>query len=262
MRAHAPAQAPRTPVEATAVVAHRGSWGPHPANTLAAFEEAVRVGVDMIEFDIRRTEDGRLVVHHDADLDDLPLATLRHRDLLAMRTSPPPLLDEVLELARGRVAVNPELKEPGCTREVIRRLAAFGSAEVLLTSFLDSVIAEAKALAPELRAGLLVGRGLRQQRPGGFVSDLFPLRRLQNSHADVLVLHHRLADAGVLRRASAAGMSCLVWTVNGPGRLDRFLSDPRVAGVITDDAALALRRRQALGHEAQLTPRTASAGRC
>ena len=51
------------------VCAHRGASGTHPENTLAAFAEAVRLGVERVEFDVRRTKDGQLVICHDAKVD-------------------------------------------------------------------------------------------------------------------------------------------------------------------------------------------------
>jgi len=51
------------------VCAHRGSSATHPENTLAAFREAFRLGVDMIELDVAMTLDGALVVLHDATVD-------------------------------------------------------------------------------------------------------------------------------------------------------------------------------------------------
>ena len=50
------------------VVAHRGSSGSAPENTMAAFRLAVDAGADMIEFDVRMTRDFELVVHHDRSL--------------------------------------------------------------------------------------------------------------------------------------------------------------------------------------------------
>jgi glycerophosphoryl diester phosphodiesterase len=47
------------------VCAHRGAMDTHPENTLAAFKEAVRLGAHMIEFDVRMTLDGHLVIMHD-----------------------------------------------------------------------------------------------------------------------------------------------------------------------------------------------------
>tara|TARA_B100000579_G_scaffold432963_1_gene450848 strand:- start:925 stop:1656 length:732 start_codon:yes stop_codon:yes gene_type:complete len=51
------------------VGAHRGVSITHPENTLPAFEEAVRLGCKMIEFDIRATSDGKLIVLHDDRVD-------------------------------------------------------------------------------------------------------------------------------------------------------------------------------------------------
>lgn len=51
--------------EAVAVHGHRGSRGTRPENTLAAFAEALRAGVDVLEFDLSVTKDDELVVSHD-----------------------------------------------------------------------------------------------------------------------------------------------------------------------------------------------------
>jgi glycerophosphoryl diester phosphodiesterase len=47
------------------VVAHRGGAGLRPENTLAAFAHAIELGAEGFEFDVHRTRDGELVVHHD-----------------------------------------------------------------------------------------------------------------------------------------------------------------------------------------------------
>lgn len=195
----------------------------------------------MIEFDVRRTGDGRLVVCHDPTLDGLPLDGVRH-DALRGSAGPPPRLEEVLALASDHIAIDVELKERGYVREVVPLLVRFGLERCLLTSFHDEVVREAKHAAPALSTGLLVGsyRSFAQ---------LFPAPRARRATADVLVVHHRLADAGVLRRA---GLPCLVWTVNDPRRLQRYLADPRVAGVITDVPHVALECRALFSAQTEL----------
>lgn len=47
------------------VVAHRGGALLMPENTFPAFDNAVRLGVDMLEFDMQMTADDRLVISHD-----------------------------------------------------------------------------------------------------------------------------------------------------------------------------------------------------
>ena len=49
------------------VIAHRGASHYYHENTMEAFEAAVDMSAEMIEFDVRRTFDGVLVVHHDSD---------------------------------------------------------------------------------------------------------------------------------------------------------------------------------------------------
>lgn len=53
----------------TQIVAHRGSSGNRPENTLPSFAEAVRVGADVIELDVHLSKDGYLIVMHDEDVD-------------------------------------------------------------------------------------------------------------------------------------------------------------------------------------------------
>jgi glycerophosphoryl diester phosphodiesterase len=50
------------------VMAHRGSSGSFPENTMLAFQEAVKAGVSYIELDVHMTRDGEVVVCHDDDL--------------------------------------------------------------------------------------------------------------------------------------------------------------------------------------------------
>lgn len=47
------------------ICAHRGANETHPENTLVAFEEAIRLGAQMIEFDVQLTKDNQLVIMHD-----------------------------------------------------------------------------------------------------------------------------------------------------------------------------------------------------
>lgn len=51
------------------VCAHRGAMATHPENTLPAFQEAIRLGVHMIEFDVQMSKDGNLVIMHDSTVD-------------------------------------------------------------------------------------------------------------------------------------------------------------------------------------------------
>lgn len=80
-------------------IAHRGGASERPENTLAAFENAVKVGAQMLELDVHLTRDGHVVVLHDEDLARVTgkqekIQDLRLEDLpKLLRNLPPSVFD-------------------------------------------------------------------------------------------------------------------------------------------------------------------------
>ncbi|MEO8327662.1 MAG: glycerophosphodiester phosphodiesterase family protein [Nitrospirota bacterium] len=107
-------------------IGHRGAAGYAPENTLAALELAITLGVDMVEFDVRRSADGALVLLHDDSVDrttngegrieDLSLSVLRELD--AGGGERIPLLEEALACLSGRAGAMIELKMTGIAADV------------------------------------------------------------------------------------------------------------------------------------------------
>lgn len=109
-----------------AVIGHRAGRALAPENTLTAIRNAIRIGVDYVELDIRRTRDGQLVIMHDGEVDrttnghgrvkDLDFATIRSLDAgskfnLKYAGEKVPTFDEILTLCRGKVNVYVDHKE-------------------------------------------------------------------------------------------------------------------------------------------------------
>lgn len=226
------------------VIAHRGASAGVIDNSLEAFTRAIEVGSDMIEFDVRCTADDQLITLHDPEASGHPISSLTCEEITQSLGYRPPLLEEVLELAKGRIGLDVELKEDGYVERVMSTVAMHIDAhEVIVSSFLDSVVAQVKRLHPDVKAGLLVG--LEHPKPylRTRLSEAFPVRRTRACGADFVAMHHRLARLGALRRAHSAGYLGVVWTVNDDNALRHFLADKRVYAVITDapERALALR---------------------
>ena len=107
------------------ICAHRGAMATHPENTLSAFREAISLGAQMIEFDVRLTSDKELVIIHDATVDrttdgtgkvsELTLAELKQLDAGCFK-SPEfkgqriPTLTEALEVMPRNIWLNVHLK--------------------------------------------------------------------------------------------------------------------------------------------------------
>jgi glycerophosphoryl diester phosphodiesterase len=232
---------------ATLVVAHRGASAEAAENSLEAFEKAIDVGSDLIEFDVRRTRDDQLIAFHDATVGGHLVGRLTREEIHLRTGLTPPLLDDVLDLTQGRVGLDVELKEDGYTDRVLDAVRRrFEPDRLVVTSFIDSVVAEAKRSAPGIQAGLLVGRARPQHLLRTRLSELFPARRAHACGADFIAMHFRLADLGALTRADQSGFPAYIWTVNDPDRLGRYLVNPQVRAVITDVPRRALEVRQAL----------------
>jgi glycerophosphoryl diester phosphodiesterase len=77
------------PVKPVFAVGHRGASAYAPENTVAAFDEAIRLGAKAVEFDLRLTADGYPVVLHDDTVNRTtngsgPVAHLSRFDLLRL----------------------------------------------------------------------------------------------------------------------------------------------------------------------------------
>ncbi|MGK6314148.1 glycerophosphodiester phosphodiesterase family protein [Neorhizobium sp. DT-125] len=124
------------PARACAVVAHRGAWHGAPENSLASIERAIAVGADIVELDVRKSADGELFLMHDdtllrmagidRDAETLTMAelqaiTLREDDGGVHRLATDqriPTLKEALEIIRGRIFADLDLKDRSLFSEV------------------------------------------------------------------------------------------------------------------------------------------------
>lgn len=207
----------------TWVIAHRGASWDERENTIPAFERAIAAGADYIELDVQVSADGALVVFHDRQLDRLtPLrGPLRRRSLAELRDAGIPTLAEVLELARGRVAVMAELKSPWLYRrhDVVRRTVELLGADDVVLSFDRRALLEAHGLRPGLRLLQHVGYGVSIRQAAAYAWGV-------GFHDP------RLTRRG-LARARALALATTVYTVNEPVRL-RELVALGVDGIFSD----------------------------
>lgn len=235
-----------------AVSAHKGGSEDAPPATWEAYENALSTGAEYVEFDIRRTRDGDLVVFHDLRIAGRPVAGLTYAELCAATGQRVPLVRDVMKLIAGRAVGHLDLKEIGDEHEVIKlALDLLGPGNFVATTLEDSSIHRIKMSYPEVTTALSLGRDLREiarlMRLPARARELYPLGRMRACGADWLAVHRRLARANVLRLCGRFGIPAMVWTVNGEPQLRQFLADPRVTVLITDRPRYALSLRAARG---------------
>jgi glycerophosphoryl diester phosphodiesterase len=229
------------------VTAHRGHSRVAPENTLSAIRKAVECGADYAEMDVQLTADGVVVLLHDSDLKRVASDPRRIRGLTydvvrkldvgsyfdpSFAGERVPSLAEVINLFRGRIKLNIEMKlyEPDqrLARAVARliREQDFES-DCLVTSFNYDALQEVKETNPRVRTGLIVAYAL------GDVSRL---------EVEALSVRADFLSDQVLRRAHRHGREVHVWTVNDTRQMNRLMHRG-VDNIITDDPDILIRVR-------------------
>lgn len=210
---------------------------------MTAFERALAIGVDMVELDVQLTCDQQLVVLHDrtlgrtvpgrgavrdrslAELQDLDAGSWFAPEYAAARV---PALAQVLDLVRGRAALNVEIKSPAADWNE--------TADALLASLAGADLAT--TIVSSFSMGAL--QAVRERSAAARIGVLWHQPDIHNAfgHADRLAaeaLHplHRLVSRPLLERARRAGLAVYTWTVNDVGRM-KALVELGVDGIISD----------------------------
>lgn len=256
---------PLLDLTARPVVGHRGNAAHAPENTLASFRQAIALGVDALEFDVRLSRDGEVVVIHDPTVtrttggtgavDSLTLRELQRLDAGATfstdggRTFPyrgaadtgiSTLADVLAELPDVPVLIEIKLAEAGeATRRVIEQANA--QARCIAASF------DPRALVPFLGSGIAISSTPADIMPlcipalmgRRYTSLPFQVMSLPRAHKGIPVPLRALA-----RAAEPAGVPLHVWTVNTAGAARR-LWRAGVRGILADDPATIIAARAA-----------------
>jgi glycerophosphoryl diester phosphodiesterase len=222
-------------------VGHKGADLVAPGNTVASFEAALEHGVDMIEFDVLRLRDGRLVLAH--DLEDAAA-----REPLTLEEG----LDHFAGEAYADVELDIDMKIPGYEREVVDGLVERGLADrALISSFYLGSLDKVAELAPEIRRGLSVPRVRRDYTKTPLALPAYLLARIvarvylprriralmREGRIQAVMSHWILVNRRLVETAHAEGGEVYVWTVDDARRIER-LRALGVHAVISNDPRL------------------------
>lgn len=225
-------------------IGHRGAAGTRPELTRSSFERAIALGCDMIELDVQLTRDRRLVVLHDRRLGRTVAGrgTVRRRSLDELRAldagawfgsayagEPVLSLDDVLDLTRGRVDLNVEIKSPQADwvgtadvlADLLRRHRRLGS--TIVSCFDPGALHCLRAREPRARLGVLW--------EGRNAASAWPLAAALSA----VSIHPKWTrvNAGFVAAAHRRELLVLAWTVNDPTAMER-LAALGVDGIISD----------------------------
>lgn len=207
-------------------IGHGGASALAPANTLAGFDAALDVGVDLVEFDVRGHR-GELVLAHTL-LDARRRACVRLSDALAHLSSQ----------RFADVGVNLDVKHVGCEAALLDGLRRVGLLDrALISSQVPEVLDRVRALEPRALAAISIGgRAARlSRRWQNWRAQV--LAGLESRRWDALMAQHRLVGPVLLEDVVSRGGRLYAWTVNERAAIES-LRGLGVHGIATADPRL------------------------
>jgi len=212
-----PTPKPEQPI----VCGHRGAPVAAAENTLESFAKALELGATWIEFDVRPTADGQLVIHHDPITSEGVHVASAPRSALR---SDIPSLGELAE----------QFPTLGFDVELIDALSSHCTEVpgLIVTSFDAEVLALVADQRPELPTGLL-----HWKQPIEWLIET----ALQDGHVAIAPGIGKLT-AELAAEAQGHGLGILTWTVNTPEQV-RFASSLGVDMIIGDDPSVIVEHR-------------------
>ena len=207
-------------------IGHGGASALAPGNTLASFDAALEVGIDMVEFDVRAWQGDLMLAH-----------TIFH----ARRGGNVRLIDALKHLSDprfGEVELNVDVKHVGCEPALLDALRHAGLLErTLISSQVPEVVDRVRRLEPRARVGISIGGRIARLSRRWRDWRTAALAGLHGGRWDALMAQHRLIDAALLEDVVERRGSLYAWTVNERGAIGR-LRELGVHGIATADPRL------------------------
>ena len=223
---------PKTPL----IIGHRGAKGHLAENTLPSISKAIELGVDGVEIDVFQCASGELVVFHDKTLEKLTNATgyIEALDLDSIQRIEVlngfsiPTLGEVLDLIKGRIFLNIELKGSQTalkTDKLLKtyfKLEAWSPDKILISSFNWQELKIFRKVNREISIAILT-----EDDP----LDAIPIGLELNAVA--INPNYESLNSENVSKINKAGFKIYPWTVNTPEDINRMIIYG-VEGIITD----------------------------
>jgi len=207
-------------------IGHRGAKGHSPENTLASFEKAIALGVDMIELDVWLSSDKIPMVIHDETIDRTTSKTGLVTDYSAkeLQALGIPALIDVFKLVDNRCEINVEIKTFSATQAVLNLIAksTFDQSKILISSFDWNALQEVRFHDEDIRIGVLTETDL----------DL-AIAFAKFIKAYSINPYYHLLTAENVQKIKEKGFKVFPWTINEPEDIT-FVKSLEVDGIITD----------------------------
>ena len=223
------------------IIGHRGASNVAPENTLKSFKKAIELGADYIEFDIHRTKDSKIVIMHDSNT----FATTGHKGTIKRMMlnelkkldcgegEKIPTLRETIEIAKGKIGLQIEIKAKGITEQLVSILREENLIDSsIASSFQHSELLEIKKIEPKLKIATLEPIITGWSKDWNYLGSIINNAIRHNSYAIHPIYH--LVNQKFIDFAHRNDLKINIWTVNIKAYMRKFVK-MGIDGFITDD---------------------------
>jgi glycerophosphoryl diester phosphodiesterase len=223
--------------EKVIIIAHRGASKLAPENTLKAFQTAIDLEADYIEFDTHLSKDNELIIMHNKDtkkttgvkgnISELTLEELKRLD--CGEGEKIPTLNELIEIAKGKIGLQLEIKAKGQAEKIVDILRSNNLVEsTIISSFDHDELLEIQKIEPELKLAALV-LGIKKKKT--------IKEAIENNYYAIHPLD-KFTNEKFINSAHENNIKVNVWTVDSKVKM-RKLIDLGIDGIITNDVEAA-----------------------
>ncbi len=208
-----------------AIIGHRGSSAVKE-NTIEAIKLGIEAGSDIVEVDVRRTKDNKLILLHDKTFKRVWGIDIAPEDVtykfIRNNVGNVPLLSDVIDFIDGRVGLFIEIKEVETAPNIAKLVLKKPSYNwIAIISFHENALRIVRDTSDNLTIGLIYA-----EPPGDVLN-------AKDIGARIVLPHFRLASKKAVRFAHELDMKVVAWTVNTEKRWERLI-DNGVDAIATD----------------------------
>lgn len=226
------------------VISHRGRTSEkNQDNTLHSVQDAINLGIDMVEVDVRRSKDLEIICYHDEHIDGELISNLDYSEILSIDPKVP-TLDQILWAAKDKIEIDVELKEHGYENEVISLvLDYFDYEEFIMKSFSRTAVGRIKQLDSKIETGFLLGESYDLKVYLDVLKEAFTGRIFNSERVDFISPYYKVYEMGLMFKMSQKKLPIQLWTVNDPNLLEIAMKRD-LHSVVTDIPEEAIRIRE------------------
>lgn len=210
-------------------VGHRGAKAYEIENTLESYKKAIELGANAIELDVRKSNDGKIIVIHDDNLKrvfgkDISVNETTLIELKQLTRDKIPTLEQALQFIDKKVErILVELKEVGYENKVLEIIEKENLNErVIIVSFHEPALLNVREVDGKIETGLIYAKHKN------------PINAALKLKAQYLVPLYKLTHTKNIEDAHKNNLKVIVWTINTKHEAKQY-RDKGADGIASDN---------------------------